>query len=891
MTKDPPKNYVERFKNAGGNFPAIISDLENNPKFKKRVKQEAERLNIDPNLLWTNFMEEGAYTFFRIQEDLNEEGVNWEDSMYSSTPVEFMYAGLDTVGSRLDDFVERGYISEDLANQYENNETYNERGEKVSSATSNKPKEEAMLDAVTLQAAEIKDRQRKFTEKAEQIGYDLSNNDINYLTYLSYNAGAGAANEVLEEAKNSNIDSISSYINDTSIDEGYRGEGKKISIDRLPDLNLPDLNEARQNTDRRVRNEDALKAFDLFGTSKENWLDEVGYKLNKSQPADIQELETNQLQKMRPTKLNMASELNTPVQETQNIDQRKMFLGGVVDAIGSAATAVGDFAKENPKLLGTAAGLAAAPFTGGLSLAAGASLGGTAGTAASQVTGDATGQELKRAQAEEKRRRQIRRQRLQGQQRVGGQTTGSIGMAYGGVINPTERRRPIEYGQRGQGRMAYGGTMKKYKSGGTVSIGQDAQKFVGPSHEQGGVDIDQNTEVEGGETMDNVGDKDYIFSKRVSIPKEYLEQFGLPEQMSFAEAHQKLIEGNAPEDLVNQLAQLQEQVTGRNEQIDNNTQNNPIRYSNNQTKQPVIGGRKQPTKYATGGFNGPEPVIGDNLENLTLPDSFSTELPLSDVLSLKSIPDPKVNTNNVSSTNSVDNVTDQSSVGNSNEDGSNFIDSLTTGLNYLPGMMNLTRGLFGNSDIEDVPYTPVSRGAETTIEGMETDVDITEQRNTINRRLRSIFANSESTVNQKRLASARAAEQLLRLQSQQYNQETTLKNQKLGALARAQQANNQRNAQAQTQADQATRRQRMMADEARAQLRQTGLSQVAQTFQEQQRYEDMLKNDEIRFKTLVESLPAGPKAKNEVLRRLIEQHPEEREYLEALMVPTTSTTT
>jgi len=121
-------SYVQRFRKAGGNFPAIVSDLRNNPEFKKRVQKEARRLNLDPDLLWTNLMEEGAYSFFRTQEDLEKEGLDWEESIYKETHVEYQYAGLDTVGGRLNDLVQKGYISKDLAKKYQKQTATNERG-------------------------------------------------------------------------------------------------------------------------------------------------------------------------------------------------------------------------------------------------------------------------------------------------------------------------------------------------------------------------------------------------------------------------------------------------------------------------------------------------------------------------------------------------------------------------------------------------------------------------------------------------------------------------------------------------------------------------------------------------------------------------------------------
>jgi len=90
--------------------------------------------------------------------------------------------------------------------------------------------------------------------------------------------------------------------------------------------------------------------------------------------------------------------------------------------------------------------------------------------------------------------------------------------------------------------------------------GTDAVEFKGKSHENGGVTIDKNTEVEGGETMDQVAmnnnnKQDYIFSK-------YLKLGG----KSFAQRHKEILKGSGSQADIQQLAAMQEKVAGRNPQ-------------------------------------------------------------------------------------------------------------------------------------------------------------------------------------------------------------------------------------------------------------------------------------------------------------------------------------
>lgn len=102
---------------------------------------------------------------------------------------------------------------------------------------------------------------------------------------------------------------------------------------------------------------------------------------------------------------------------------------------------------------------------------------------------------------------------------------------------------------------------KKVPGGKIVPIeGTDAVEFIGRSHEKGGVTIDKNTEVEGGETMDQVamnnnGKQDYIFSK-------YLKLGG----KSFAQRHKEILKGSGSQAEIQQLAAMQEKVAGRNPQ-------------------------------------------------------------------------------------------------------------------------------------------------------------------------------------------------------------------------------------------------------------------------------------------------------------------------------------
>ena len=129
-----------------------------------------------------------------------------------------------------------------------------------------------------------------------------------------------------------------------------------------------------------------------------------------------------------------------------------------------------------------------------------------------------------------------------------------IGGAVGGMLGSLfdKKNKPAKQIQQTVGGYSF-------KQGGKIPIGGGAAKFVGPSHEQGGIAVNPSgdptnpnqavAEVEGGETMQD----NYIFSDTLKVPGT---------DMTFAEAHEMLIQEGAPAEEIQQLAQMQEQLNG-----------------------------------------------------------------------------------------------------------------------------------------------------------------------------------------------------------------------------------------------------------------------------------------------------------------------------------------
>lgn len=117
----------------------------------------------------------------------------------------------------------------------------------------------------------------------------------------------------------------------------------------------------------------------------------------------------------------------------------------------------------------------------------------------------------------------------------------------------------------GQNLAMYGG-MKQYQAGGVALPGgtmepipgTDAVEFKGQSHDEGGIMLDPQTEVEGNETMDQVtmakkgGKRDYFFSQHLKMGGK-----------SFAQRHKDILKNGGSQKDIDKLAKMQETKAGR----------------------------------------------------------------------------------------------------------------------------------------------------------------------------------------------------------------------------------------------------------------------------------------------------------------------------------------
>lgn len=126
---------------------------------------------------------------------------------------------------------------------------------------------------------------------------------------------------------------------------------------------------------------------------------------------------------------------------------------------------------------------------------------------------------------------------------------------------PTEEMLKQEKKIKAEEKKTGGGYMRPLPGG--------AVEFVGPKHSKGGIMIDENTEVEGGETMDKVSMKsnggeagDYIFSDFLKLGKK-----------TFAQRHKEMLTRGASQADIQKLAKMQEEVAKREGRDENGPRN------------------------------------------------------------------------------------------------------------------------------------------------------------------------------------------------------------------------------------------------------------------------------------------------------------------------------
>ena len=277
------------------------------------------------------------------------------------------------------------------------------------------------------------------------------------------------------------------------------------------------------------------------------------------------------------------------------VDQFKTGIGGMVQGdknafqanpggmIGNAAGAVGQLiAQRQLKNSGTAddalrndmsqrksaatSGLATG-FAAGMNSGLGKTLGklgplGKLAQGAVGAFGAIRGKNLAKTQQERDRKEAVGQLRIKQNAELKAQQAGDQGFDAGpmgrtGFGSATSGTKTEDQ------RMQTGG-VKQLRGGNMTRLPGGAVQFNGAKHSRGGIDLDKNTEVEDGETMDKVqmrkkGGKasDYIFS-------EYLKLGG----KSYAQRHKEILNRGGKQNEIQSLAKLQERAAAADGETD-----------------------------------------------------------------------------------------------------------------------------------------------------------------------------------------------------------------------------------------------------------------------------------------------------------------------------------
>ena len=197
---DDPKSraaYLDKFAPKYGNFVHNRGDtiihVNEVPEggtipIGQSAKQAASKLGLDPALLYSSAMEEGASGMFP---DKPGEHVDKGEFTTDKYPVDgYANYGLDNFHDNFKEMVKRGYLPQDF--DYQKSVRTNELGAKVNSAIFKTPE-----DAMTAKAAYMKLEQDHIDDYAKQKSIQLSDRARQFFTLVNFNGGPGAGPKML----------------------------------------------------------------------------------------------------------------------------------------------------------------------------------------------------------------------------------------------------------------------------------------------------------------------------------------------------------------------------------------------------------------------------------------------------------------------------------------------------------------------------------------------------------------------------------------------------------------------------------------------------------------------------------------------------------------------
>jgi hypothetical protein len=202
------------------NFGKNKVDIDNKPA-NELVKNAANTVGVDPNLLFASAWQEGlnkaaqrpttrSNAYFNHQLELSRDpnltDEEFEDkvlNLENNYPVDgFYYYGLDTFGTMFPNLEK--YLPKGFKNRFYSFDAKNEKGENIVAGAF-----KSHQDALIAKAAYLKYEQDNIINYAKKLGVNLDPDSLNYFTFASYNSGFTNAKKMLNDyAKTPNKENV-----------------------------------------------------------------------------------------------------------------------------------------------------------------------------------------------------------------------------------------------------------------------------------------------------------------------------------------------------------------------------------------------------------------------------------------------------------------------------------------------------------------------------------------------------------------------------------------------------------------------------------------------------------------------------------------------------------
>jgi hypothetical protein len=184
------------FMQGRGDTPLRINEKPNTTTDSLTAKQAsvkaAQRLGIDAPVLYASAMEEGMSGTFKK----GYEGESpYNSSSYPDFPISgFATFGLDNFSSYYDALKKKGYLPADFDKKFKRTVMTNEKGQPTQSADFR-----SVEDALEAKAALVKLSEDDLLDYAKKNKIELSPKAKQFFTLISYNAGPGNAQKMLQD--------------------------------------------------------------------------------------------------------------------------------------------------------------------------------------------------------------------------------------------------------------------------------------------------------------------------------------------------------------------------------------------------------------------------------------------------------------------------------------------------------------------------------------------------------------------------------------------------------------------------------------------------------------------------------------------------------------------